>query len=61
MVEKIDITKININDLEVDYKNIHVITSAKVGTTIFSNSLLITHTHGINMLEYYLGKNNKKL
>ena len=61
MVEKLDFTKININDLGIDYKNINVITPAKVGTTIFSSSLGIYHTHGINMLEYYLNKNNKNL
>jgi hypothetical protein len=67
MAEKIDFTKININDLGINHKNIHIITAAKVGTAIFSAALyavrneIVTHSHQINVLENFLNINNKKL
>lgn len=64
MVESLDISKITIDDLDITCDDIEVITVAKVakvGTTIFSSSLLKGHIHGINSLEYILEQNKKKL
>jgi len=58
---KLDISKITIDDLDITHNDIEVITLAKVGTTIFSSSLKKGHTHGLNVLQYLLDKNDKKL
>jgi len=61
MVESLDISKITIDDLDITYDDIEVITVAKVGTTIFSSSLLKYHTYAMNILEHILEQNKKKL